>query len=247
MALNKSVRNLNYKINFSYWLAGLIDGDGYLGISKKGYTCCEISVGVTERSLLLCVQKKVGGTITLRSNANSYRWLLHNRNGMVALVEHINGKCILRSKQAQLRDLSECLDIPFKVGAHLSIDTFYTCGLFEAEGYFNINTLTLQCSVTISQKDPEYLHYLKGCLGGNVFYDKYWNGFLYSASDESSLDRWFAYFSQFPLISRKNQEYKRFKRIVLYKRKGYHRSKNPAHVKRFRQSLDTFKARRYSP
>ena len=92
---------------------------------------------------------------------------------------------ILRSKQAQLRDLSECLVLPFKGGVHLSIDTYYTCGLFEDEGYLNINTLTLQCSVTISQKDPEYVHYLKSCLGGNVFYDKYWNGFLYSTSDKS--------------------------------------------------------------
>ena len=92
MALNKSVRNINYKINFSYWLAGLIDRDGYLGMSKKGYTCCEISVGVIERSLLLCVQKRLGGRITLRFSANSNRWGLHDRNGMVALVEHINGE-----------------------------------------------------------------------------------------------------------------------------------------------------------
>ena len=66
MALNKSVRNINYKINFSNWLVGLIDGDGYLGKSKKGYTRCEISVGVTEHSLLLPVQERLGGRITLR-------------------------------------------------------------------------------------------------------------------------------------------------------------------------------------
>ncbi len=53
----KSKKNLNYKIHFGYWLAGLIDGDGYLGVSTKNYTSCEIIVGLNELILLNLVKK----------------------------------------------------------------------------------------------------------------------------------------------------------------------------------------------
>ena len=43
---------------FSYWLAGLIDADGCLLVSKAGYTSCEITVGAKEFSLLSLVKKK---------------------------------------------------------------------------------------------------------------------------------------------------------------------------------------------
>ena len=56
------------EIHFSYWLAGLIDGDGYLGVCKKNYVCCEITVGDKQLNLLSLVKKNLGGTIKKRKN-----------------------------------------------------------------------------------------------------------------------------------------------------------------------------------
>lgn len=78
----KHVRDLKYKTHFCHWLAGLIDGDGYLGVSKKGYTSCEISVGLVELSLLNRIKDELGSSTSLRKDVKGYRWRLHNREGI---------------------------------------------------------------------------------------------------------------------------------------------------------------------
>nr|AJF36709.1 hypothetical protein [Klebsormidium flaccidum] len=109
MNIKRSRKNIRNKIHFSYWLAGLIDGDGWLGVSKKGYTCCEIPVGIRELSILSRVKEHLGGSITLRKNIAAYRWRLHNRVGMEKLVDHINGKLLLRKRQEQFQNVCNSL------------------------------------------------------------------------------------------------------------------------------------------
>ena len=243
----KSKKNLNYKNHFGYWLAGLIDKDGYLGVSNKNYTSCEITVGLNELNILNLIKKNLSGKISLRTKANAYRWKLNNKQGMNTLVQYINGKCLLPSKKIQLENVCKILEIPFNCNACFSGNTYWVSGFFEAQGYFNVNSSTLQCSITISQKTPELLENLKCFFGGNVYYDKNWKGFLYSCSDKTCLNKWFVYFSQFPLKSRKNIDLVRFKRILLFKERKYHISNNDIYKKRFFKLINLFKARRYSP
>ncbi len=59
------IENLSNKddhIKFNQWLAGLIDGDGYLRVSKQGYTSCEITVGLEDEKMLIQIQNKFGGS-----------------------------------------------------------------------------------------------------------------------------------------------------------------------------------------
>ena len=243
----KSKKNLNYKIHFCYWLAGLIDGAGYLIFSNKNYTSCEITVGLNELNILTLIKKNLNGKISLRTKANVYRWRLHNKQGMNILVHYINGKCLLPSKKIQLENVCKILEIPFNCNSFFSGNTYWVAGFFETKGYFNVNSLTLQCSITISQKTPELVENLKTFFGGNVYYDKSWKKFLYSCSDKNCLDKWFVYFSQFPLKSRKNIDLVRFKRILLFRERKYHISDNEIYKKRFFTLINLFKARRYSP
>lgn len=243
----KSKKNINSKIQFNYMLAGLIDGYGYLGISNKKYTCCEITVGYSELSLLQLVKKNIGGTINLRNKVKVYRWRLYRKQSMCVLVESINGKCLSASKKLRLLHICEILKIPFNSRSFFNINTYWLTGFFEAEGYFNVNSSTLQCSITVTRKNPELLENMKSFLGGYVYYDKSWNGYIYSCTDKISLQKWFTYFSQFPLKSRKNIDLVRFKRIVVFKNRKYHISHSQIYVNRFYKLLALFKARRYSP
>lgn len=245
--IKKSKKNINSKIHFTYMLAGLIDGDGYLGVSNRNYTCCEITVQYSELSLLQLIKKNLGGTISLRNKVKAYRWRLHKKESMCNLVEYINGKCLLPSKKIQLENVCKILKIRFNCKSFFNIHTYWLTGFFEAEGYFNVNSSTLQCSITVSQKNPELLENIKSFFGGNVYYDKSSKGYLYSCSNEISLHKWFTYFSQFPLKSRKNIDLLRFKRIILFKHRKYHVSCNKIYVYRFHKLLALFKARRYSP
>jgi len=48
---------------FNQWLAGLIDGDGCLLVSKAGYSSCEITVALADERMLRIIQIKLGGAI----------------------------------------------------------------------------------------------------------------------------------------------------------------------------------------
>ena len=319
MNIKRSRKSIRNKIHFSYWLAGLIDGDGWLGVSKKGYTCCEITVGIRELSILSRVKEHLGGSITLRKNTAAYRWRLHNQVGMERLVDHINGKLLLRKRQEQFQNVCNSLSkytnqgerirkgvessnpdplasstskptelelpLPFPSDPSLekkkneitlkkewneitlkkewneitpprewneikkeiflnemdgasptkihmirkcettpsvSVYNYWPTGFFEAEGYFHINKKTLQFSITCTQKTPDVLVYLVSCFGGHIYYDSSWKGYLYTASSQQDLKRWFHYFAQFPLQSIKAIDLVRFKMLYLLKQRKDH-------------------------
>ena len=92
-------------------LAGLIDGDGSLQVSKARYSSCEITVALADESMLLYIQSKAGGTIKKRSGVQAVRWRLHNRQGMLALVNRINGYIRHSSRLEQLKRVCILLDI----------------------------------------------------------------------------------------------------------------------------------------
>ena len=49
------------EIRFNQWLAGLINGDGSLQVSKAGYSSCEITVALADEGMLRIIQNKLRG------------------------------------------------------------------------------------------------------------------------------------------------------------------------------------------
>jgi hypothetical protein len=92
-------------ISFNEWLAGLIDGDGSLLLSKQGYPSLEITMGLEDQACLRYIQNKLGGSIKLRSGANAWRYRLHNKENMLLLISMINGHIRHSSRLKQLHNL----------------------------------------------------------------------------------------------------------------------------------------------
>lgn len=230
---------------FMHWLAGLIDADGCLLVSKAGYTSCEITVAEKEFALLALVKKHVAGGIKRRSNVKAYRWRCHNKAGMLHLVSMINGRLLLQKRIQQLKSVSKQLDLATTslscLKEHVfSSDNAWLAGFFEGKGYFRINQTTLQLGITLSQKDKRLLQEIAKKMGGSVYYDKSWDGWLYSASSRQDIAKWVFYFSRFPLISWKQIQLFRFKKILLYKSRGVHLSKKGKSWLRFKRLVSTF-------
>jgi hypothetical protein len=213
-------------LQFSYWLAGLIDGDGSLLCSNKGYTSCEITLGEKEYNVLQFVKDRMGGSIKLRTKAKAYRWRLNNKEGMLQLVKYINGKLHLAERQCQLKRVCAFLQLEYSFVKKISERTGWVAGFYEAVGYFHLNRSTLQCSITLAQKDLLLLQEINAVLPGTIYYEKSWDGWVYSASKYSDVSRWVHYFSLFPLRSWKQIQLQRFKRILLYKSRGLHLSES---------------------
>jgi LAGLIDADG endonuclease len=91
----------------------LIDGDGSLLVSKKGYISCEITMSLADEYALRYIQNKIGGSIKLRSGVKAVRYRLHNRKGMIELINRINGKIRHTSRLKQLNLLCAIMGIHF--------------------------------------------------------------------------------------------------------------------------------------
>jgi len=78
--------------HFREWLAGVIDGDGCLLVSKAGHPSLEIIVELADLPLLRHIQSTLGGgSIRLRSGAQAYRYRLHSLPALTGLVHCVNG------------------------------------------------------------------------------------------------------------------------------------------------------------
>ncbi|WP_370464602.1 LAGLIDADG family homing endonuclease, partial [Streptomyces gougerotii] len=99
-----------------------MDGDGYLGISKKGYTSCEITLDLRDQKALYLIKQQFGGSIKLRSGSNSIRYRLHHKDGMIKLINAINGNIRNSKRLLQLHQVCSILNIPIKLPIKLDKD-----------------------------------------------------------------------------------------------------------------------------
>lgn len=108
---SETTRATPFKPQFCQWLAGLIDGDGSLKVSKAGYTSCEITMGSADLVCLRYLQDKLGGSIKSRSGANALRWRLHNKQGIINMINSINGYIRDSARLVQLHRVCRVLHI----------------------------------------------------------------------------------------------------------------------------------------
>ena len=78
--------------NFNQWLAGVIDGDGYFSLSKKGYASLEIVMETRDKNCLFLIKQRFGGYVKLGLKGNWLRYRMHNKEGMLDILNAVNGE-----------------------------------------------------------------------------------------------------------------------------------------------------------
>jgi len=127
---SETTRAATYTKAFSEWLAGIIDGDGSLQLSKQGYTSLEITMGLEDLPCLRYIQDKLGGSVKMRSGAKAYRYRLHNKQGMITLIHCINGYIRHTSRLQQLHRVCVQLNIPVVMPLSLNKNSNWFAGFF---------------------------------------------------------------------------------------------------------------------
>lgn len=188
---------------FDQWLAGLIDGDGCLLVSKQGYTSCEITVALADERLLRIIQNKLGGSIKPRSGVQAIRWRLHNRVGMIELITRINGYIRHSTRLLQLNRVCSVLDIPLLTPDTLTDSHGWFSGFFDADGtlgYYSKGPYdTPQLTLSITNKLYNDVAHFMSIFPGNIYFDKGQNGYYkYSIQSEKDFNIWLNYFSLCP-------------------------------------------------
>ena len=209
--LNKNIRsihklsNSDRDLNFKQWLAGLIDGDGCFTLSKKGYAGLEITMDIRDERALQQVKNVYGGSIKLRSNANALRYRLHHKEGLLNLINDVNGQIRNPNRLVQLNKICIKYNLNLIWPEKLTLDNGWLSGFFDADGTVTINKTNWQLSISVSQKTSELLTPLVELYGGHVYID---NGssksFKWFINKKEDLLKLIDYFKQHPSRSAKN-------------------------------------------
>lgn len=198
--------------NYYEWLAGLIDGAGCFLVSKKGYVSCEITMGVREMPCLSRIQDIFGGYVEPRSDSKLLRWRLHNRLEMEHLIACINGLIRGSRRVAQLKEVCKRLDIVPKCVAHLSKDSAWFAGFFDAAGRFHCPFKNLSfiedrnplVTISVTAKEFDVVASFRDAFGGHICFatqkQKYYKWWI---QDVMEIVNFSAYFDKNPSCSTK--------------------------------------------
>jgi hypothetical protein len=164
--------------NFSYYLAGLIEGDGTIIVPKtersiKGklnYPSIQIVFPLKDLPLALLIQKNLGhGSILRKKGVNAYIFTVNNIEGLSLIVFLINGK-LRTPKIYAFQNLIEWLNnknlnLNFKKqeldGSSL-ISNSWLSGFIEADGHFSVRTSMgsrypkLECKFELSHRQNDH-------------------------------------------------------------------------------------------
>lgn len=165
------------------WLAGLIDSNGKFTVSKQGFAACEVMLPVANERCLRLVQHKLGGTVTLRANANACRWRLNNAVAMQQLTHGVNSHVRLTARLLELHRV--CLHFGIKplTPSALTLNSAWFSGMFDACGSLALNyalvhgVLQPQLQICVSSKNFAALQAFITCFGGSIHFNEGSNGY----------------------------------------------------------------------
>lgn len=192
---NNSIKS--NKSFFSYYLTGLIEGDGTIATPKilrtaKGkinYPTIQIVFQLKDLPLALLIQKELGaGSLSRKKGVNAYVLTINSYKGILLVISLINGNM----RTPKIHSLNALIDF-FNKTKETSIDKYpisteplhtspWLSGFIEADASFQIRTTLsgkypkFECKLEISQRQQDhkgydnmnFLHYIANFLETEV-------------------------------------------------------------------------------
>lgn len=127
---------------WNQWFAGLTDGDGCFYINKKENTISfEVTTHTTDVRVLYDIKNKLKtGSVKLRSNTQSVRFRVKNKEAILNIVNRLNGKLYNKARVAQFEQVCQMLNVKkLPTPALLEKDNGYISGLIDSDGSFAIS------------------------------------------------------------------------------------------------------------
>jgi Cytochrome C and Quinol oxidase polypeptide I/LAGLIDADG endonuclease len=200
-----SSNNNNNKLKINQWLAGLIDADGSFLLSKKGYASLEITMDIRDERALYYIKNIYGGSIKLRSNSNALRYRLHHKEGLLNLINDVNGHIRNSHRLVQLNKICIKYELNLILPMELTYNNGWLAGFFDGDGTITINESNWQLSISIGQKTSELLTPLINIYGGNIYIDNsHSKSFKWYISKKEDILKLIEYFKIYPSRSAKN-------------------------------------------
>lgn len=171
-------------INFSNYLAGLIEGDGTIFVptkkrgqgNRKSYPSVQICFHSKDLPLFLLVQQRLNsGSLNRKKGKNAYIYTLNSSQGIERVCSLING----RMRTPKIYDLWKLIDWLNNERAHLSIpkkeknkgelvEDAWLSGFIEADGHFfvraTLSKFKIECKFELVQSMIDHNNNSKLCI-----------------------------------------------------------------------------------
>lgn len=229
--------NHNSNLNdnqFGYFLAGLIEGDGWFG--KK-----ELHIIFFEKDISLAyfIKKRIGyGNVYKIKNKKAVRYICNNFKGLFIILSLINGKIVSKPKFEQLikNDYNNQFNIEILPPSNkITLDNHWLAGFTQADGCFHISIVkskthktgfTVRLEYSLKQNDMIPLNLLYDYIKlGNLSH--YSNGiWCYKSTGFKTAALLIQYFDNYNLFADKYIQYIKFRKIYIMITKGIHLEDN---------------------
>lgn len=182
-----------------HWLAGLIDGDGYFGLSKAGYPCLEVTSSSQDAFMFKNLQACYGGSVKPRAGTASIRWRLTKTMDLTYVLKLVNGKLRNDIRKSQFAVVAQKLNLKVLPSENFSWNNGYFAGLFDSDGKITLSIKShnakhnlkgtqgkmarlcaanqTQLTIGVTQKYARNLAFLKNADFGHTVYDRNQNGY----------------------------------------------------------------------
>jgi hypothetical protein len=228
----KHKSNLN-SLDFGYFLAGLIEGDGWFGFNQL-----HIIFSDRDISLAYLIKKRIGyGNIYKIKDKKAVRYICKNKNGLLAILSLINGKLLSNLKYDQLikHNYQKTFNLDILPPTYdLSLDNYWLAGFTQADGCFYISLAkskthktgySVRLEYSIKQKDEKPLKLLYSKLKlGNL--SQYSSGiYCYKSTGYKTAALLIMYFDKYHVFSGKYIDYLKFRKVYIKITEGKHLEK----------------------
>lgn len=199
-------------IDFQYYLAGIIDGDGHINTQQQIVIVFNEKEEYEAHSLM----KRVGyGNVKRIKNKKAITWIISDKKGVIFVANLIKNKIKhpIRIKQYNTRLYPNWINEKTSENSIIDWDTPWFSGFFDTDGSFRLYILKrkrnssgfeFRLLVQIDQKDDVLLNQIKKKFGGYLGYRKKNDTYYYSSVSFASMSKLLLYFDKF------NPQYKRY-------------------------------------
>lgn len=219
-----SSANTTKRKNLNEWLAGLIDGDGCFQLSKKGYASLEITWSTRDKNCLYQIKDRFGGSIKEKQGNKYLRYRLHNKKGLLNLINAVNGLIRNPNRLLQLSQLATKYNINIKNPCKLTYNNGWFAGFMDSDGSIYLNIDSVQIFISVSQKNKLLLDPLVELYGGKVYILTKVQAFKWVVYKKEEILNLLKYFEKNPLLSKKQHRIKLIKNIYYSFSKSEHKA-----------------------
>lgn len=215
---------------FGYFLAGLIEGDGWFGKNELHIIFAE-----EDTSLAYFIKKRIGyGNIYKIKDKKAVRYICKKKEGLLIILSLINGKFVSIYKYKQLikHNYNQHFNLmilpPLK---KISLNNYWLSGFTQADGCFHISIIKSKSHKTGYNVRLEYSLKQNDCLPLKLLYNNLNTGNLsqystgiwcYKSTGFITAAKLINYFDKFNLFAGKYKSYLKFRKVYIMITEGKH-------------------------